>query len=58
MIARDYIEGFVLHHLVLIRMLNQRSIAERATVLELLVPLEHLEILEEFRLQRRRIVLV
>jgi hypothetical protein len=58
LIARDYAEGFILHHLMLIGMRNQRSIAERATVLELLVPLDNLEILEEFRPRKRRIVLV
>jgi hypothetical protein len=58
LIARDYIQGFILHHLMLIKMQKQGGMAERATVLELLVPLESLNILEEFRPRRRRIVLV
>lgn len=57
LIARDHVQGFILHHLMLIDMRKQSGIAERATVLELLVPLDDLHILEEFRPQKRRIVL-
>lgn len=57
-IARDHIQAFILHQLLLIKMQKGTGIAERATVLELLVPLENLDILEEFRPRRQRIVLV
>ena len=57
LVARDHVQGFILHHLMLIKMQKQSGIAERATVLELLVPLDDLEILEEFRPRRRRVVL-
>jgi hypothetical protein len=39
-------------------MQESSGLTERATVLELLVPLDELEILEEFNPRKRRIVLV
>ena len=57
-IARDQVQGFYLHHLMLISIQKQTGIAERATVLELLVPLDNLDLLEDFRPLRRRVVLV
>ncbi|KAH0565586.1 hypothetical protein GP486_001019 [Trichoglossum hirsutum] len=56
LLARDHVEGFILHQLMLVNI--QGSIAERATILELLVPLDKLEILEEFEPRKRRVVLV
>lgn len=58
LIARDYLQGFVIHHLMLIKIQEGGGVAERATVLELLVPVDDLDILEECRPRRRRIVLV
>ncbi|KAL9086665.1 MAG: hypothetical protein Q9165_006984 [Trypethelium subeluteriae] len=58
LIARDHVRGFILHHLMLINVQEHSGIAERATVLELLVPLDELDILEEFQPQKRRLVLV
>ena len=57
LIARDHIQGFILHHLMLIKMQDQSGIAERATVLELLIPLDELDVLKIFQPQKRRIVL-
>ena len=34
LVARDHVQGFILHHLMLIKMQKQSGIAERATVLE------------------------
>jgi hypothetical protein len=56
--ARDHIQGFILHQLMLINVIEERSVAERVTVLELLVPLDALHILEEFRPRKRRIVII
>ncbi|KAL9069292.1 MAG: hypothetical protein Q9157_006210 [Trypethelium eluteriae] len=57
LVARDHVQGFILHHLMLIKIQEHSGIAERATVLELLVPLDELDILKEFRPQKRRLVL-
>jgi hypothetical protein len=38
-------------------MQESSGLAERATVLELLIPLDELEVLEELKPQKRRIVL-
>ena len=57
LLARDHIEGFILHQLMLINMQKSSGLAERATILELLVPLDKLEILEELNPRKRRIVL-
>jgi len=57
LIARDHAHGFVSHHLMLVKTQEQNGIAQRATVLQLLVPLDDLDILEEFRPRKRRIVL-
>lgn len=57
LVARDHIQGFVLHHLMLVKMRESGEIAERSTVFELLVPLEDLNVLEEFSPRKRRIIL-
>ena len=57
LIARDHYHGFVVHHLMLVKMQSANNIAERATVLQLLVPLDRLDILEEFLPRKRQIVL-
>lgn len=57
LIARDHAQGFILHHLMLIKTQDQSGVAERVTVLELLVPLDELDVLEEFRPMKRRVIL-
>ncbi|KIW14315.1 hypothetical protein PV08_07097 [Exophiala spinifera] len=57
LLARDHLEGFILHKLMLLKMGTSSIVAERATVLELLVPLDELDVLEEYSPKRRRIVL-
>jgi hypothetical protein len=57
LLARDHLQGFILHHLMFINLDDDTGIAERCTVFELLVPLNDLDILEEFKPCRRRIVL-
>jgi hypothetical protein len=57
LLARDHLQGFILHQLMLINMQEPSGLAERATVLELLIPLDELELLEELKPQKRRIVL-
>jgi hypothetical protein len=57
LLARDHIQGFILHQLMLINMQESSGLAERATVLELLIPLDELEVLEELKPRKRRIVL-
>lgn len=56
LLARDHIQGFINHHLMLIAF-GDNGLAGRVTVLELLVPLDKLDVLEVFKPQRRRIVL-
>ncbi|KAN0099764.1 Heterokaryon incompatibility protein (HET) domain containing protein [Hyaloscypha variabilis] len=58
LIARDHIQGFILHQLMLIKIQESTGLAERVTVMELLVPLDELEVLEEFKPRRQRIILV
>jgi len=57
LIARDYLQGFILNHLMLVKMQTTNSIAERATVFELLIPLDELDILQEFQPRKRQIIL-
>ena len=57
LIARDYIEGLIAHHLLLLKIDEVGCIAERATVLELLIPIVDLGVLEDFAPRKRRIVL-
>jgi ABC-type uncharacterized transport system YnjBCD permease subunit len=58
LLARDHIQGFILHQLMLINIQESSGLAERVTVMELLVPLDELEVLEEFKPRRQRIILV
>jgi hypothetical protein len=58
LLARDHIQGFISHQLMLINVQESSGLAERVTILELLVPLDELEILEEFKPRKRRIVLI
>jgi hypothetical protein len=55
LLARDYREGLVFHHLLLVRF--EWEIAVRGTVLELIIPAHCLEALEELQPQKRRVVL-
>jgi hypothetical protein len=55
LLARDYSEGLVAHHLLLVNL--QGKIAERVTVLTLLIPERGLDALEELQPQKRRVVL-
>jgi hypothetical protein len=57
LISRDHNRGFIVHHLMLVKVQSTNNIAERATVLQLLVPQDKLDILEEFRPRKRQIVL-
>ncbi|KAK3391153.1 heterokaryon incompatibility protein-domain-containing protein [Podospora didyma] len=61
LVARDHMQGFVMHHLMLVKMRKSvdsgEEVAERATVFELLVPLEDLDILEHFMPRKRRMIL-
>lgn len=55
LLARDRRSGLVIHHLML---LEQRAVvAERKTVLELLVPENGLEALEELQPRKQRVIL-
>lgn len=58
LLARDHIQGFILHQLMLINIQESSGLAERVTMMELLVPLDELEVLEEFKPRRQRIILV
>ena len=58
LLARDHLEGYISHYLMAITIQESTGLAERATVLELLIPLDELEILEEFKPRKQRIVLV
>lgn len=57
LLARDHIQGFIIHKLMVIHWKEQKTVAERQTVLELLVPLDDLDVLQEFNPQKRRFVL-
>jgi hypothetical protein len=57
LIARDFYNGFIVHYLLLIYIKNNGSMAERGTALALFVPLDHLDILDELKPRRKRIVL-
>jgi len=57
LIARDHIQSYILHHLMLIKTKDGDNVLERATVFELLVPLDELDVLEEFKPRKRQIVL-
>ena len=58
LLARDHIQGFILHKLMWLNIIDESlGIAERATMLELLVPLDELEVLETFGLRKRRLIL-
>lgn len=56
LLARDRSEGLVHHHLLLLRSQNPATV--RGTVLELLVPENNLEVLEELEPRKRRVVLL
>jgi hypothetical protein len=58
LIARDHSSGFIVQYLLLLDVIEHRRMAERSTALELLVPLDHLDILDELKPEMRRIVLV
>lgn len=57
LLTRDHIEGYIVHHLLVLDIDEAGCVAERKTVMELLIPLEHLDVLEEFVIRKRRIVL-
>ena len=57
LIARDHVEGFIIHHLLLVREPKDGRGFERVTKIQLFVPLNHLEVLEQLRPQRRRLVI-
>jgi hypothetical protein len=58
LIARDHFDGLISHYLLLIYSGDHEGIVERGTALELLIPLDELDILEELKPTRRRIVLM
>ena len=57
LLARDYHEdsGLVFHYLLLMDI--KEGIALRKTVLELLIPVRRLDVLDDFRLQKTRVVM-
>jgi hypothetical protein len=55
LLARDYSNDLVFHHLLLVRF--EGGIAVRGTVLQLIIPARRLEVREEFQPQKRRVVL-
>ena len=55
LLARDRSRSLVYHHLLLVHRRGNR--AERGTVIQLLVPENHLEVLNHLKPQKRRIVL-
>jgi hypothetical protein len=63
LIARDHFQGYLVHHLMLVyQKPTQNAVArddiwERATVLQLMVPLDRLDVLEEFGPRRQQMVL-
>ena len=61
LIARDSIQGFISHHLLMVRHEQQEgrgsNLAVRATTLELLVPQDRLIVLQELEPRVRRIFL-
>jgi hypothetical protein len=57
LIARDHLEGYLVHQLLVLDIDEGGSVAERKTVMALLVPLGHLDVLEELSIRKRRIVL-
>ncbi|KAL8686782.1 MAG: hypothetical protein Q9218_006869 [Villophora microphyllina] len=57
LLARDHVQGFILHQLMLVDLQHSSDLAERVTILELLVPLDKLDILVELKPRRQQIVL-
>jgi hypothetical protein len=57
LVARDYIECYIVHRVLVLGIDEAGCVAERKSVMGLLIPLEHLDILEEFAIRNRRIVL-
>ena len=57
LLARDYgnDSSYVFHYLLLISFRGE--LAERRTVLDLIIPANRLEVLDEFKPQKRRVVL-
>lgn len=58
LIARDHLQGYILHHLMLVRFHQGTEVAERVTVFELLVPLDDLEVLNSLGIQKLCVYLV
>lgn len=57
LLARDFAQGHVVHHLMLIEWLPLNQIAQRIAVLQLWVPLDKLHVLAELGVSRRRFIL-
>ena len=55
LLARDRDKGLLYHHLLLVH--PRGNLVERGTVIQLIVPESHLEVLDHFNPQRRRVVL-
>jgi hypothetical protein len=57
LLARDYSEkqGYVYHHLLMVRLSGE--IAVRVTTIDLVVPVDRLDVLEHFHPQKRRLVM-
>ena len=47
LLARDHIQGYIVHNLLVLDIDEAGCVAERKTVMELLIPLEHLDVLKE-----------
>ena len=57
LIARDHAPGYIISHLLMIRSEQGSKLALRATAIELLVPFDKLDILQDLKPCRRRILL-
>ena len=57
LLARDYSkkQGFIFHHLLMVHVSGE--IAVRGTVLDLVVPVDRLDVLVDFQPQKRRLVM-
>jgi hypothetical protein len=58
LLARDYYDKFIVHYLLLFYYGVDNPVAMRGTVLDLFVPMEHLDILEDLKPRREQVVLI
>jgi hypothetical protein len=58
LLARDHYDKFIVHYLLLFYYTADGPVARRGTVLDLFVPMEHLDVLDELKPGRELIVLI